>query len=164
MTILCSQRPFAPALLRNMRAILDISSYFNDLTLIGQDGQLVCSGLLISAISPLLQSLENSMAVIMLPDFTVAEISTFFKNLTSDFGPETIQDKITFINVLKVFGEKADTLVSDNLDHHDQDDKDEIVLPKIDGKKSPERPITPPPPPTRRTRRPRRKLTTGTYV
>ena len=63
----------------------------------------LCSGLLIGAISPLLQSLDQTLTVIMLPDYTTIEISTFLSQLTSDKGPRTNEDHILFKSLLKLF-------------------------------------------------------------
>ena len=162
MTILCSQSPFAPVLLRNMRNILDLSTYLNDLTIIGQDGQFVCSGFLIGAISPLLQTLDETISVIMLPDFSVQQLSTFLKYLTSDSGPKTCEDQLMFKNVLKLFGETVEYLsekVVDCIeeDNDDKDDKEELFVPEINTQNSPELP-------TKKTKRLRKKLTKGNYV
>ena len=163
MTILCSQSPFAPVLLRNMRNVLDLSTYLNDLTIIGQDGQFVCSGFLIGAISPLLQTLDETISVIMLPDFSVQQLSTFLKCLTSDSGPKTCEDQILFKSVLKLFGETVEYLsekVANSIveeDNDDKDDKEELFVPEINTQNSPEVP-------TKKKQRLRKKLTKGTYL
>ena len=145
MPVLCSQRPFGPGLLRNMKSVLDLASYLNDLTLIGQDGQFAYSGFLIGAISPLLQSLEKSQtmtvpAVIMLPDFTTAQIATFFSHLTSDSGPKTIEDQILFKSLLSLFGQtdnyQLETTIGDS--KSELDDQDSLPLAEIDAQGSPE--------------------------
>ena len=162
MTILCSQSPFAPVLLRNMRNILDLSTYLNDLTLIGQDGKFVCSGFLIGAISPLLQALNQTISVIMLPDLSVQQISTFLKCLTSDSGPKTSEDQMLFKNVLKLFGETVEYLsekVADKIDddNDNKDDKEELFVPEINAQNSPELP-------TKKTLKRRKKITKGKYL
>ena len=145
MPVLCSQRPFGPGLLRNMKSILDLASYLNDLTLIGQDGQFAYSGFLIGAISPLLQSLEKSQtmtvpAVIMLPDFTRAQIATFFSHLTSDSGPKTIEDQILFKSLLSLLGQTDNYQLETTKDDSksELDDEDTLPLAEIDAQGSPE--------------------------
>ena len=145
MPVLCSQRPFGPGLLRNMKSILDLASYLNDLTLIGQDGQFAYSGFLIGAISPLLQSLEKSQtmtvpAVIMLPDFTTAQIATFFSHLTSDSGPKTIEDQILFKSLLSLLGQTDNYQLETTKDDSksELDDQDTLPLAEIDAQSSPE--------------------------
>ena len=128
-----------------MRSILDLASYLNDLTLIGQDGRFAYSGFLIGAISPLLQSLEKSQtmtvpAVIMLPDFTIAQIATFFSYLTSDSGPKTIEDQILFKSLLSLFGQTDNYQLETTLADFKSklDDQEILPLPEIEAQSSPE--------------------------
>ncbi len=109
-----------PLLLKSFRDSLENDDIYSNVSLICKDGKTKASGLLLAALSPVLQEIGKTFAFreteaveVFLPDFSVLDIKMFLDFLTAEIAPSTKEDVGKFESVLHFFSQTSPVVQSE---------------------------------------------------